>query len=132
MADGLDGDSTHFHVGIGEAVIREKLGKTHARLHAGDLNAFLDDAGGGVVHFVADVRVFLRRALQNSADERIVHNRFGSIQNLLAKRRTHAVQAVKKKQDARGHFEQKICDGWMNERRERAKKRQESEGEAKK
>ena len=58
MTDGFDGDSTHFHVGVGEAVIREELGKTHARLHAGDLDAFLDDARGRVVHFVADIRVF--------------------------------------------------------------------------
>lgn len=133
MTDGFDGDPTHFHVGVGETVVREELGKAHARLHAGDLDAFLNDAGGRVVHFVADIRVFFRRSLQNSADERVVHDRFGDVQSfLVADRRTHAVQTVEKKQDARGHFEKKIRDGWMNERREGAKERQEPEGEAKK
>ena len=131
MTDGFDGDSTHLHVSVGEAVIWEELGKTHARLHAGDLDAFLDDARGRVVHFVADIRVFLRRSLQNSADQRVVHDRFGDFQRfLVARRRTHAVQTVEEKQDARGHFEKKICDGRMNERRESAKKRQEPEREA--
>ena len=150
MADGFDGDSTHFHVGVGEAVIREELGKAHARLHAGDLDAFLDDARGRVVHFVADIRVFFRRSLQNSADQRVVHDRFGDFQRfLVAERRTYTVhnrlgglrgvlaigrtdgvEVVVEQQHARGHFEKKIRDGRMNERRESAKKRQEPEREA--
>ena len=98
MTDGFDGDSTHFHVGVGEAVIWEELGKTHARLHAGDLDAFLDDARRRVVHFVADIRVFFRRALQNSTDQRVVHDRFGDFHGfLVAERRTHAVQTVEEK-----------------------------------